>query len=107
MMVGGECQKFSDRSMVNNRLLFFDDVFKMAMNSSLNVILPPNFIKPTPKNASPKPNPTPGHNGKQEGKGKERKSDKAKGERITKNSTPIPKFLMKEGEKWKQDFTGK
>ena len=48
-----ECQKFSDRLMVNDRLVSFDKIFKMVMNSSLNVILLPNFIKPPPKNPSP------------------------------------------------------
>jgi hypothetical protein len=45
--------------MVNNCLVSFNKIFKMVMNSSLNVILPPNFIKPPPKNPSPELNPTP------------------------------------------------
>ena len=93
--------------MVNNRLVSFDNVFKMVMNSSLNVILPPNFINPPPKNPLPKLNPTPGYGSKQKGKGKKRKSNKAKGERITKNAAPIPKFLMKEGKNWNYNFAGK
>ncbi len=52
-----EYQKFSDRSMVNECLVFFNKIFKMVMNSSLNVIL---FIKPPPKNPSPKLNPMQG-----------------------------------------------
>ena len=100
-----ECQKFSDRSMVNDRLVSFDEIFEMVMNSSLNVILPPNFIKPPPKIPSPKPNPTPGQDKK--GKGKKRKSDKATGDCIIKNAAPITEFLMKESKGWRQDFAGK
>ena len=64
-----ECQKFSDRLMVNNRLVSFDKIFEMVMNSSLDMILPPNFIKPPPKNPLPELNPTPGLDSKQKGKG--------------------------------------
>ena len=77
------------------------------MNSSLNVILPPNFIKPSPKNPSPKPNPTPGDNGKQKGRGKKRKSKDATGDCITKNAVPISKFQLKESENWRRNFTRK
>ncbi len=45
----GECIKFDDRSMVNDRLVSFDEVFEMVMNSTINVSLPPNFVKPAPK----------------------------------------------------------
>ncbi len=61
----GECQKFGYRSMVNDRLVWFDEVFEMVMNSFINTTLPPNFINPPPKNPSTattiKP---PGDNGK-------------------------------------------
>ena len=66
-----ECQKFSDRSMVNDRLISFDEIFEMVMNNSLDVILPPNFIKPPPKNPLPKLNPMPGLNSKQKGQEEE------------------------------------
>ena len=79
--------------MVNDRLVSFDEIFKMVMNSSLNVILPPNFIKPPPKIPSPEPNPTPGQD--KRGKGKKRKSDGAN-DRIIKNAAPITEFLIKE-----------
>jgi hypothetical protein len=64
-----ECPKFSNRLIVSNHLLSFDQIFKMVMNGSLNVILPPNFIKPPPKNPLPELNPTPGLDSKQKGKG--------------------------------------
>jgi hypothetical protein len=102
-----ECQTFSERSMVNDRLISFDKIFKMVMNSSLNVILLPNFIEPPPKNPSPKLNPTPGLDSKQKGKGKKRKSDEANGDHIIKNAAPITKFLIKESEDWRQNFAGK
>jgi hypothetical protein len=48
----GECLKFDDCSMVNNCLVSFDEVFEMVMNSTINITLPLNFIKPTPKKPS-------------------------------------------------------
>jgi hypothetical protein len=90
--------------MVNDRLVSFDEIFKMVMNSSLNVILPPNFIKPPPKIQSPKPSPTPGQDKK--GNGKKRKSDKSN-DHIIKNAAPITEFLIKESEDWRRDFAGK
>lgn len=36
--------------MVNDLLVSFDEVFKMVMNHTLNIILPPNFIETPPKN---------------------------------------------------------
>ncbi len=35
--------------MVEDRIVSFETVIKMALNSSLNKILPPNFIKSPPK----------------------------------------------------------
>ena len=51
----GECKKYDDRSMVNDRLVCFDEIFEMVMNCSLNVILPPNFIKSPPINPTVTP----------------------------------------------------
>ena len=100
-----ECQKFSDRSMVNDRLISFDEIFEMVMNNSLDVILPPNFIKPPPKNPLPKLNPMPGPTASK--RGKKRKLDKATGDHIIKNAAPITEFLIKESKDWRQDFAGK
>ncbi len=33
----GECVKFEDRLMVNNRLVTFNEVFEMVMNSTMNI----------------------------------------------------------------------
>jgi hypothetical protein len=102
-----ECQKFGDRLMVNNRLICFNEVFEMVMNSSVNVTLPPNFINPHPKNPStPTTVMPPGDDGQQKG-GKKRKSDKVEGEHIIKNADPISEFLLKEGKIWKHNFAGK
>ncbi len=49
----GECLKFEDWLMVNDCLISFDEVFKMVMNSTMNVSLPPYFVKPTPKTLRP------------------------------------------------------
>jgi hypothetical protein len=103
----GECLKFKDWLMVNNCLVSFDEVFEMVMNSTMNVSLPPNFVKPTPKNSPTSNNVMPAReDGKRKG-GKKRKSGKADGERITKNVVPIPEFLMKDGKNWKEHFSGK
>jgi hypothetical protein len=92
----GECQKYSNRLMVNDHLVCFNKVLEMVLNSSLNVILSFNFIKPSPKKPMPKLTPTPGDNGKWNNN--KRKSNKAGGERIIKNATPIMDFLMKDNE---------
>jgi hypothetical protein len=93
--------------MVNDRLVSFDEVFKMVMNSTMNVTLPPNFVKPTPKISPTSNNLTPaGEDGKQKGE-KKRKSGEVNRERITKNVAPISKFLMKDGKNWKQHFARK
>jgi hypothetical protein len=93
--------------MVNNCLVSFDKVFEMVMNSTMNVTIPSNFVKPTPKISPTSNNITPaGEDGKQKG-GKKRKSGKAGGERITKNVAPISEFLMKDGKNWKQHFARK
>ncbi len=103
----GECLKFEDRLIVNDRLISFDKVFEMVMNSTMNVSLPPNFVKPTPKNSPTSNKVKPAREeGKRKG-GKKRKSGKADGERITKNVVPISEFLMKDGKNWKEHFAGK
>ena len=94
--------------MVKDRLVCFDEVFEMVMNHSLNMTLPPNFIKSPPKNPTTTTTVTPpGDNDKQWGGKKKRKRNDNNGDRIIKNSAPITEFLMKEDEIWRQDFTGK
>jgi len=61
-----ECEKYEDRSMVNDRLVCFHEVFEIVMSCTLNIILPPNFIKSNPKN----PTVTPPGAGDDEKKGK-------------------------------------
>ncbi len=61
----GECLKFNDHSMVNDCFVSFNEVFEMVMNSTINITLPPNFIKPTPKKPPTTTNITPaGEDGK-------------------------------------------
>ena len=93
--------------MVNDRLVCFDEVFEMVMNSTINVILPPNFVKPT-TTASPTSSNvmSPDGDGKKK-KDKKRKAGDVEEERITKNPAPIPEFLLKDGENWKEHFAGK
>jgi hypothetical protein len=80
--------------MVNNHLVSFNKVFEMVMNRTMNVSLPPNFVKPTPKNSPTSNNVMPVRkDGKHKG-GKKRKSGEADGECITKNVFPIPEFLI-------------
>jgi hypothetical protein len=104
----GECLKFDDRSMVNDRLVRFDEVFEMVMNSTTNVILPPNFVKPT-STASPTSSNvmSPDGDGKRKRGKEKRKAADVERERITKNIEPIPEFSLKAGENWKEHFAGK
>ncbi len=103
----GECVKLKDQLIVNDRLDSFNEVFEMVMNRTMNVTLPPNFVKPTPKNFPTSNNVTPtGEDGKRK-EGKKRKSGEVDRERITKNVAPISEFLMKDGKNWKQHFAGK
>jgi hypothetical protein len=103
----GECLKFNNRSMANDCIVSFDEVFEMVMNSTINITLPPNFIKPTPKNPPTTTNITPtGEDGKQKGR-KKRKSDDVDGERLIKNVAPISELLIKDGKNWKQHFARK
>jgi len=66
----GECEKYEDCLMVNDRLVCFDEVFEMVMNCSLNVTLPPNFIKSPPKNPTVTPPGAKDEDGKVRGKKK-------------------------------------
>ena len=93
--------------MVNDRLVCFNKVFEMVMNSTLNVTLPPNFIKSPPKNPTVMPHGAEDKDGKGRGKGKKRKQGDGDEDRIIKNTAPITEFLMKEGEIWKRNFAGK
>jgi hypothetical protein len=103
----GECQKLDDRSMVNDRIVDFDPLIEMVLNSSMNVTLPPNFVV---KSTIKTPDTTTGlkrkledgddHRGKKKGKNNDGEG------RIVKNLSPINNFLMKDNENWKKDFAG-
>jgi hypothetical protein len=102
----GECQKFDNRSMVNDRIVDFDPLIKMVLNSSMNVTLPPNFIV---KSATETPDTMTGLKKKSDevddrGR-KKRKNNEGEG-CIVKNPSPINDFLIKDSENWKKDFSG-
>ncbi len=101
----GKCQKHSNRLMVNDRLICFEKVLETVLNSSLNVSLPPNFIKPSPKKPMPELTPKPGDNRKR--KNNKRKTDKVREERVIKNAALITEFVMKDDEVWKRNFAEK
>ena len=84
-----EWQKFSNRSMVNDRLVSFDEIFEMVMNSSRNVILPPNFIKPLPR--THRPNPTPRRGTTASKRERERKGNWTKPLEIASSRMPPPR----------------
>ncbi len=88
----GKCQKFSDRSMVNDRLVSFDNVFEMVMNSSLNVIFPPNFIKPPPKIHRPSQTPRRGTTASKREKGRKGSQTKPKESASPRTPPPSPSF---------------
>jgi hypothetical protein len=91
--------------MVNDYLVCFDKDLETVLSSSLNVTLPPNFIKPSPKKPMPELAHKPGDDGKQ--KNNKRKTNKVREERVIKNAAPITEFLMKDDEIWKCNFAGK
>jgi hypothetical protein len=79
--------------MVNNRLVGFDKVFEMVMNHSLNVTLPPNFIKSSPKNPTTTTTVTPPEdNDKRQGGGEKRKQNNNDGYCINKKTAPKSNF---------------
>ena len=50
------CMTYADRSMIDDRLVNFDPVIESVLNSTLNIVLPPNFIvTPTTKPTNPRP----------------------------------------------------
>ena len=102
----GECQQEKDRSCVNDRIVDFDDVVEQVLNSSLNIVLPPTFVKPTEQEQTGS-----GAGGASNKKEKENKKRKERennaNERMTKNEAPITEFLMSEGEDWRRDYAGK
>ncbi len=102
----GECQKNSNRLMVNDCLIvWFDKWLETVLNSTPNVTLPPKFIKPSPKKPMPELTPKPGDNGKR--KNNKRKTNKVGEEHVIKNAAPITEFLMKDDDVWKCNLAGK
>ncbi len=65
----------------------------MVMNSTMNVTLPPNFVKPTQKNSPTSNNVTPTREDSKHKGEKKRKSGEVDGERNTKNVAPHPRIL--------------
>jgi hypothetical protein len=75
--------------MVNNHIVNFTPVIEMVLNSSLNIILPPNFIKSPPKNPTNAITILPGEDNPTIKKGgKKRKSDDVNEECMVKNTAP-------------------
>ena len=99
---------YSDRSMIDDRLVNFDPIIESMLNRTLNIVLPPNFIvapmtKPT--------NTTGVLPGDDTNKNNQRKRKTADGDddnnHMVKNTTPTKVFLLKEGEDWSKNFAGK
>jgi hypothetical protein len=99
---------YNDHSIINNRLINFDPIIKSVLNSTLNIVLPPNFIiAPTTKPT----NTTIISPGDDTNKKNPRKRKTADGDNdnnhMVKNTTPIKEFLLKEEEDWSKNFAGK
>ena len=95
-----------DRSMIDDRLVKFDPVIESVLNSTLNIVLPPNFIvTPTTKPTNPTVV-SPGDDTKKKNP-KKRKTADEDNDRIATNTAPVREFLLKEGEDWSRDFAGK
>ena len=100
------CMTYADRSMIDDRLVNFDPVIESVLNSTLNIVLPPNFIvTPTTKPTNPTVVP-PGDDTKKKTP-KKRKAADDDNDRIATNTAPVKEFLLKEGEDWSRDYAGK
>jgi hypothetical protein len=88
--------------MVNDHLVCFDKVLEMILNNSLNMILSPNFIKPSPKKANAQTHTYARGRQRTEKflRGRPTKSKRS----AFKNAAPIMEFLMKDNEVWKRVF---
>jgi hypothetical protein len=102
------CMTYDDRSMINDRLVNFNPIIESVLNSTLNIVLPPNFIvapmmKPTnttvvfPGDDTNKRNP-------RKRKTANRNDDN---NQMVKNTALVKEFLLKEGEDWSKNFAGK
>jgi hypothetical protein len=104
----GGCMQYDKESMVNDHIINFDPVIEMVLNSSLNVILPPSFIKSPTKNPTNATTVLPGEDNPTRKKwGKKRKSDNTNKERMVKNTALINEFLIEGRKVWKHNFAGK
>ena len=102
------CMMYDDRSMINVLLVNFNPIIKSVLNSTLNIVLPPNFIvAPTTKQT----NTTivlPGDDTKKKNPRKRKSTDgNNDNNRMVKNTAPIKEFLLKQGEDWSKDFARK
>ena len=92
--------------MIDDRLVNFDPVIESVLNSTLNIVLPPNFIvTPTTKPTNPTVV-SPGDDTKKKTP-KKRKAADDDNDRIATNTAPVREFLLKEGEDWSRDYAGK
>jgi hypothetical protein len=103
------CMMHDDRSMIDDRLVNFDPVVESVLNSTLNIVLPPNFIVAS---STTKPtNPTvvsPDEDTKKKNPKKRKSGNGDDGnDRIVKNNDPIKDFLLRDGEDWSRDYAGK
>jgi hypothetical protein len=102
----GECQKALDCSMVNNRNVDFDKLVKQVLNSTLNIVLPPNFVK------------LPSTSGARGGRGnkdslqrdgpKKRKQEGNNDNHLSPKpqcSPPFKEFLLRKDKDWGKDFS--
>ena len=92
--------------MIDDRLVNFDPVVESVLNSTLTIVLPPNFIVTPSKPTNPTVVP-PGDDTKKKNPKKRKSGDGNSNDRIVKNNDPIKDFLLREGEDWSRDYAGK
>ena len=102
------CMRYNNQSMINNRLVNFNPIIESMLNSTLNIVLPPNFIVASTTKQTNTTVVLPGDDTR---KKNPRKSKTANGNNnnnhMVKNTAPVKEFLLKEGEDWSKDFAGK
>ena len=92
---------YNNRSMINDWLVNFDPIIESVLNSTLNIVLPPNFIAASTTKQTNTTVLSPRDNTKK------KNPDNDDNDRMVKNTAPVKEFLLKEGEDWPKNFTGK
>lgn len=100
-----ECRKADDRSEVNDRLVNFDDIVDDCVTQRFNVSLPGTFLMPADSNSDDEVQANESRDSRK--KRRKRAEPAFDDSRHDKNEHQVEEFKMKQGEDWKNDFSGK